>query len=78
MFAQHLEKHDRLRMLLYSSLPQVCKHAAKTKTQPNLYVFGKWETRHLYYFGGMNEKELKTSQLRTLRSIYLILRGMKT
>lgn len=52
VFAQHLEKYDSLRMLPYSSLLKVCKYTAKIKTQPNLYIFDKWEIRHLYYFWG--------------------------
>lgn len=30
--------------VFYSSSPKVCKHRAKTKTLPNLHVFGKQET----------------------------------
>lgn len=76
LFARHPEK-QQAKDAVKQFFPKSLQAHNQNKTQPNLSVFGKWETRHLYCFGGMDEKELKTSQLRMLRSVYPILRGTK-
>lgn len=57
------------------ALPKIYTHANKDSTKSS--CIWKIENMTFLLFGGMNEKELKKFQLKGLRSMSLILRGMK-